>query len=65
MKTEYYRDLMGKINADWHNANRMPKNPTREQRLDWHIGHSEACSCREMPPSLRVEVEKRRAELQS
>jgi hypothetical protein len=47
---------MGKINAEWHKANRMPKNPTREQRLDWHLRHSEACSCREMPPALRDEV---------
>jgi hypothetical protein len=48
---------MGKINAEWHNANKMPRNPTREQRLDWHLRHSEACTCREIPPGLKAEVE--------
>ena len=29
-----------KINKDWHEKNRMPKNPTLEQRMEWHIAHA-------------------------
>jgi hypothetical protein len=34
------------INKEWHLKNRMPKNPSREQRLRWHIGHAKHCACR-------------------
>lgn len=40
------------INADWHRAHRMPKNPTLEQRLDWHREHARNCDCRKPPPKL-------------
>lgn len=46
-----------KINAEWHNANRMPRNPTHEQRMQWHLGHSQNCNCRQMTPKLEQEVE--------
>ncbi len=45
-----------KINEKWHRAHVMPKNPKREERIRWHAEHSEACGCREVPPSLLVEV---------
>jgi hypothetical protein len=35
-----------KVNAEWHRANKMPKNPTPQQRLDWHVRHAKACACR-------------------
>ena len=44
---------MGRINAEWHKAHRMPRNPTLAQRLEWHRGHAENCACREMPESIR------------
>lgn len=44
---------MGRINAEWHKANRMPKNPTRGQRAAWHREHAIHCACREMPDSIR------------
>jgi hypothetical protein len=50
-----------KINAAWHAENRMPKNATRDQRIDWHLRHSEACGCRPAPDSLRNEIAKRAA----
>ena len=49
------------MNADWHRQNPMPHNPTREQRIDWHLRHAAACACREVPPSLRADVERRAA----
>jgi hypothetical protein len=42
--------------ADWHRANRMPKNPTLDQRLDWHVAHAKVCGCREMPDSIRAAI---------
>ena len=40
------------VNADWHRAHRMPKNPTFEQRLEWHRGHAANCDCRRPPPDI-------------
>jgi len=40
------------INAEWHRAHRMPKNPTLEQRLEWHREHARNCDCRQPPPKL-------------
>jgi hypothetical protein len=48
-----------KLNKEWHLAHRMPKNPTPEQRLEWHIKHAQHCQCREIPPSLKAEIKKR------
>jgi hypothetical protein len=39
------------LNAEWHAAHKMPRNATPEQRVDWHVAHSEACGCRK--PSAR------------
>lgn len=43
---------MGKINAEWHRANLMPKNPTEKQRAEWHYEHAMHCACREITPSI-------------
>jgi len=45
------------INKEWHLKNKMPKNPTLEERTNWHIAHSKNCTCREMPDSIRKEIE--------
>ncbi len=44
------------INAEWHRAHPMAKNPTLDQRLAWHVAHAKACSCREMPEIIRREA---------
>ncbi len=49
-----------KINKEWHLKNKMPENPTLEQRINWHIEHSKNCNCREMPESIRKEINKRK-----
>ena len=51
---------MGKINAEWHAAHKMPDNPTEDQRLAWHLDHAKNCGCRKMPTSL-VAVAKARS----
>jgi len=52
---------MGKINKEWHARNRMPKNPTRDQRIDWHLNHAKNCACRETPKSVSKEIARRRS----
>jgi len=46
----------GKTNAAWHEAHRMPANPTRSERVRWHAEHAAACGCRPVPASLAAEV---------
>lgn len=41
------------INATWHKENRMPKNPTLEQRIKWHKVHQKNCACRPIPEKLQ------------
>jgi hypothetical protein len=48
-----------KINKEWHLKNPMPKNPSLEERIQWHIGHAQACKCRKMPESIAKEIRKR------
>jgi hypothetical protein len=43
---------MSKINAAWHAAHPMPKNPTLDQRIEWHVAHAKACGCREIAGKL-------------
>jgi hypothetical protein len=40
---------MSKINAEWHKTNRMPKNPTFNERVFWHLEHIKNCECRKIP----------------
>jgi len=49
-----------KINKQWHEANLMPKNPTIEQRIAWHVQHQQACGCREVPETIKAEIKKRK-----
>ena len=46
-----------KINAQWHNAHKMPKNPTKDEKIAWYFEHDTNCSCREMPEWVRLEIE--------
>lgn len=50
---------MGKVNASWHRANPMPKNPTIGQRMEWHLAHVGACTCRPIPPGILDEIKRR------
>jgi len=53
---------MGKINKEWHEKNKMPKNPSFEDRILWHKDHFKNCKCREgedFPVKLKEEAKKR------
>ena len=47
-----------KINKEWHLKNKMPKNPTFEQRVKWHLEHAKNCTCRPIPDKLKEEMKK-------
>jgi hypothetical protein len=51
---------MSKINKEWHGKNKMPKNPTLDQKMEWHSQHAKNCACREIPGKLLPEMKKRR-----
>jgi hypothetical protein len=49
-----------KINKEWHMKNKMPKNPSFEQRVKWHKEHNKHCKCRPgFPEKLKQEMKKR------
>jgi len=41
-----------KMNKEWHDQNPMPKNPTFDQRVQWHTEHQKHCKCRPIPAKL-------------
>ena len=49
-----------RINKEWHLKNKMPKNPSMEERINWHIAHAKNCTCREMPEGILKEINKRK-----
>jgi len=51
---------MGKMNKQWHAKNRMPKNPTLDQRIEWHLDHSRNCARRDAPQEIALEIKKRK-----
>lgn len=51
-----------KLNREWHQGHPMPPNATLDERIEWHAEHSKHCGCREMPESIRKEIEKRKRE---
>lgn len=48
-----------KINAEWHSKHKMPKNPTLDQRVKWHLDHARHCSCRPLEGQVLEEIKKR------
>jgi hypothetical protein len=52
-----------KINKAWHLKNKMPKNPTLEERLKWHKAHAAHCTCRPISEKLAAEIKKYDASL--
>ena len=43
---------MSKTNKLWHERNRMPRNPTVQQRIEWHLAHADNCGCRPVPQGV-------------
>jgi hypothetical protein len=51
--------MAGKLNATWHRTNRMPVRASLDQRVEWHLAHAKACSCRDLPASILKELKRR------
>jgi hypothetical protein len=49
-----------KINKEWHLKHPMPKNPSLDQRIAWHIAHQKNCQCRKITGKLKEEMLKRK-----
>ncbi len=49
-----------KLNKEWHVKHPMPKNPTPEQRIAWHVEHAKNCACRDMPDSIKKALKMKR-----
>jgi hypothetical protein len=39
----------------------MPKNPTLQQRIEWHVAHAQHCACRPIPQSIQQALQQRPA----
>ncbi|MDX1940891.1 MAG: hypothetical protein SFU99_10100 [Saprospiraceae bacterium] len=48
-----------KINKTWHEQNVMPKNPSFEQRVKWHLEHIKHCACRPIPKKLLEQMKQK------
>lgn len=51
--------MSSKINKEWHLKHKMPKNPTFEERVKWHLEHQKNCQCRKISGKLAEEMKKR------
>lgn len=51
--------MVGRINAEWHKANRMPARATLDERVAWHLAHLRACACRtDLPATILAELKR-------
>ena len=44
------------MNEKWHAAHPMPKNPTVEERVGWHLEHAKECACRPIPDGIKKQI---------
>lgn len=47
------------LNREWHLMHKLDRKASLEERLTWHLKHAANCDCREMPLSIRRELEAR------
>jgi len=47
------------MNKEWHSAHTMPKNPTMEQRIIWHLEHNKNCGCRDIPEKVKKAIKRK------
>lgn len=45
---------------EWHGKNKMPQNPSLEDRIKWAIRHEKNCGCRPISKNLLEEIKKRK-----
>ncbi|HKW15916.1 MAG TPA: hypothetical protein VJO35_00260 [Terriglobales bacterium] len=47
------------MNKEWHAKKRMPENPKRDQRIEWHLELVNNYARREMPKAIAVQSKTR------
>jgi hypothetical protein len=47
------------MNAEWHDAHVLGKGAAMDARVAWHLAHVQECGCRDLPRTVREEVERR------
>ncbi len=52
-----------KVNKEWHDAHRMPLNPTLDERIAWHLEHHKNCGCREIPEKLKEQMKEKKIKI--
>ncbi len=50
--------MLMNMNEKWHKSNKMPKNPSKEERIEWHLEHAKNCSCRPIPKTLLIGIKR-------
>lgn len=53
------RGSMSAPNPIWHTGHPMPRNPSMDQRVTWHLAHQAHCGCREIPVTVLAELKRR------
>jgi hemerythrin-like domain-containing protein len=56
---EARRQATPRLNAPWHTQHPMPRRPSSDQRVEWHLEHQKHCSCRQIPAQIEAEIQKR------
>ena len=46
--------MKSKLNREWHEANRMPRNASLPERLRWHQRHARVCGASSPNPAPLV-----------
>lgn len=49
----------GRMNASWHQDNKLCRTSSHEDRLRWHATHALVCGCRPMPAAIAAELARR------
>jgi hypothetical protein len=46
-------------NREWHANNKMRRNLTLDERIEWHLEHAKHCGCRGIPEAILKEIKRR------
>ncbi|MGA2803184.1 MAG: hypothetical protein ABSF89_02165 [Acidimicrobiales bacterium] len=47
------------LNRSWHEQHRLETKESLDDRVRWHMEHAKVCGCREIPPPVSEEIERR------
>ena len=47
------------VDVEWHSKNRLPDNPTLDERVRWHIEHARRCACNPSDGDILEELKKK------